>query len=49
MNYKSLAVGVVSGILGFSLAWGVWHMCVDHRNFHTLINAVVNQQQGEKK
>lgn len=33
------------GAVGFVLAWGAWHLYIDHLNHHAVIGAVMKLQQ----
>lgn len=36
-SIRSLAYGVLAGVLAFALSWSVWHLYVDHQDLHALI------------
>lgn len=38
---------VLLGVLGFSIAWGGWHLYTDHEALHALINLAVQAQRAQ--
>ena len=44
MDYPFYLKAIGAGVLGFMLAWGSWHLYIDHQNFHALLNAIQQQQ-----
>jgi len=34
---KGAIAGVLTGVLGFALAWSAWHLYIDHQDLHALI------------
>lgn len=45
---KRHVLAAVIGALGFGVAWGGWHLYVDHVNLHALINVVAAAQKQQQ-
>ena len=45
MDWRVLGVALLVGVLGFGLAWGTWHLWVDHQQHHAMLNAMIQAQQ----
>ena len=42
--WRQWVLAVLLGALGFMAAWGVWHLYLDHSNFHALLQWAVQMQ-----
>lgn len=47
MLLRTILIGFLSAVAGVILTLAVWHVWVDHQQFHALINMLVQQQQQQ--
>ena len=45
--WAMVIVSALAGMLGFALAWTVWHLVQDHALFHQLVQAEIQREQRE--
>lgn len=48
-QWKLYALGLAAGILGFVVAFGLWHLWIDHQSLHQIIGILNAQAAAAQK